>query len=33
VVWKFQCRHQAVPSNILQVPHVTRGCSTRVFFM
>jgi hypothetical protein len=33
VVWKFQCLHQVVPSNILHVPHVTRGLGARVFFM
>ncbi|MFI5281560.1 MAG: hypothetical protein ACHQ0J_00330 [Candidatus Dormibacterales bacterium] len=33
VVWKFQCRHQAVPSNIRQVPQVTVGFAARAFFM
>jgi hypothetical protein len=33
VVWKFQCRHHAVPSNFRQEPHVTRGAAARAFFM
>jgi len=32
-VWKFQCLHQAVPSNFRHEPHVTRGAWTLVFFM
>jgi len=33
VVWKFQCRHHADPSNIRHDPQLTLGCSARVFFM